>query len=77
MDLNQIIAWASSIVLSIGVVWKVVETYGPKVKKYVSIAREALEIVDEVLKAIEDKKVDELEIEKIRKNANELMALLK
>lgn len=77
MELNQIIAWASSIVLSVSVVWKVVENWGPKVKKYVSIGGKALTLLDKVLTAVEDKKVDELEIEAIRKEANELMEAIK
>lgn len=77
MDWTQIIAWVGSILLSMGAVWKIVEKFSPKIKKYISITSEALSLVDEVLKAVEDKKINDTEIARIRKEAEELMAALK
>ena len=77
MNWGQIAATLGSFVLGIGVVWKVVEKFSPKIKKYISIASESLELVDKVLKAVEDKKIDDLEIVEIRKQAEDLMAALK
>ncbi len=77
MNWGQIVGTIVSFVLGIGVVWKVVEKFSPKVKKYISVATEALSLVDEVLKAVEDKKIDQGEIDRIKKEAEELMAALK
>lgn len=77
MDWGQIAAVIGTFVLGIGAVWKIVEKFSPKIKKGISIASEALSLVDEVLRAVEDKKIDDAEILRIRKEAEELMAALK
>ena len=75
--LNGIIAWAVSLLLTIGVVWKAVSKFSPKIKKSITIAKESLDLLDTVLKAVEDQKVDELEVAKIREEANSLIAAIK
>ena len=77
MDWGQIAAVIGTFVLGIGAVWKIVEKFSPKIKKYISIASEALSLVDAVLQAVEDKKIDDTEIARIRKEAEELIAALK
>jgi hypothetical protein len=77
MNWGQIVGTIVSFILGIGVVWKAVEKFSPKIKKYISIASESLELLDKVLKAVEDKKVDDTEIADIRKQAEDLMAALK
>jgi hypothetical protein len=77
MNWGQIAGVIGSFVLGIGAVWKIVEKFSPKVKKYISVASEALALVDEVLKAVEDKKIDDAEIARIKKEAEDLMAALK
>ena len=75
--LQSHIAMVATWIVSLGVVWKVVEKYSPKIAKYIRVTRKALDLVDTVLTAVEDKKVDELEVESIRKEANELLEVLK
>jgi hypothetical protein len=77
MDWGQLAAVAGSFVLGITAVWKIVEKFSPKVKRYISIASKSLTLLDKVLLAIEDKKIDEAEIAEIRKEAEALMLALK
>ncbi len=77
MEINQIVAWAVSFVIGIGAVSAFIAKYAGKAKKAISIAKEAIDTLDTVLKAVEDSKVDALEVEAIRKEANELMAAIK
>lgn len=81
---EMILAWIQSHismiatwVISLGVVWKLVEKYSPKIKKYIRVSSEALSLLDTVITAIEDKKIDDIEVDKIRKEANDLMEALK
>lgn len=73
MDLNTLIAPVATFILGIGIVWKFLSKFTPAAKKYIGIASNALGLLDVVLKAIEDKKIDGVEISAIRKEAEELM----
>jgi hypothetical protein len=64
-------------IISLGLVWKLVEKYSPRIFKGINIARKALDLVDTFLTAAKDKKIDQLEIEAIEKEYNELMEALK
>jgi hypothetical protein len=75
--LEQIVAWISSIVLGIGVVWKLVERYSPKVRKALKITTETLELLDTLLDAIEDKQVTKEEVEGIIQKVQDLQTALK
>lgn len=71
--ISMIATW----IISLGVVWKLVEKYSPKIKKYIKVSSEALSLLDTVITAIEDKKIDDIEVGKIRKEANDLMEALR
>lgn len=77
LTLNQIVAWAGSLLLTIGAAWQVINKFSPKIKKAITIAKESLDLLDSVLKAVEDQKVDDLEVAKIRDEANQLIAAIK
>jgi len=77
MELNQIIAWAGSLIVGIGVVWKVISKFSGKARRYFSIAKNSLDLLTAVLDAVEDQKIDEVEVATIRKEANELITSLK
>ena len=63
---NQMIAWVSSIFLTISGVGALIVKYGPKLRKAEKIARHVLDLLDDVQAAAEDGKVDVAEIEKIK-----------
>ena len=73
---NNILAWISSLLLGIGVVWHFIDKYKAKVRKAVKVAHESLEMIDDILDAIEDHKITTEEIEKIAKDAEKLKAAL-
>ena len=75
--LQSHIAMVATWVISLGVVWKIVEKYSPKIKKYIKVSSEALSLLDTVITAIEDKKIDDIEVDKIREEVNDLMEALK
>ena len=74
---TQIGAWIGSIILMIGVVWKFVEKFSPKIRKGLKITDETLDILNAVLESVEDKKITKEEIENIIKQIEELQAVLK
>lgn len=74
--MKELIAWISSIILTIGVVWRVFSKYSPKIKKSIEITDEILDIARKILNAIEDKKVTKEEIEYIMKEVEDLQELL-
>lgn len=75
--LHQIVAWVSSIILTIGVVWKAVEKFSPKIRRGLKITDETLDILNAILDAVEDKKITKEEIEHIIKQIEELQEVLK
>lgn len=75
--MEQIIAWVSSLILTAGVVWKVVERFGPKVRQGLKITNETLDILNSILDAVEDRKITKEEIETIVREIEELQAVLK
>lgn len=77
MDANAIFAWGASIFLGISAVSVVVAKISGKAKKYLSVAREALDLLDETLKAVEDGKVETLEVERIREEGQQLADAIK
>jgi hypothetical protein len=77
MDLNHIIATALTFLAGIGVVGVFIKKYAVKAGKYLSIAKETLDLLDTVVKAIEDQKIDDIEVAKIREEVNALMAAIK
>ena len=74
--MNNLIAPIATFILGLGAVWTILAKFTPAAKKYIKIASEALGLLDSVLTAIEDKKIDNGEIVNIRKEADELLAAL-
>ena len=74
---NQIIAWVSSILLTIGTVWAVVERLSPKIRKVIKIAKETIDVIDITLDSASDRKLTREEIENIRVQINELLDAIK
>ena len=77
MDLGNLIAPIATFILGIGAVWTFLAKFTPAAKKYIGIAASSLALLDKVLKAIEDQKVDDAEIQAIREEANKLIISLK
>ena len=69
---NQILAWLGSLIAGIGIISVIVKKYSGKVKRFIRIAREALDLVDELIKSAEDQKITTEEIERIKKETQEL-----
>ena len=76
LELNSLIAPAATFILGIGAVWAFLSKFTPAARKYLKIAKEALDLLNKVLESIEDKEVTSTEVEDIRKEANELMVAL-
>ena len=73
----QVIATSiGTFILGIGIVWKFLGKWTIHAKRYVGVAKEALDLLDVVLKAVEDQKIDTIEVENIRKEAEELIKTL-
>lgn len=74
---HQIAAWVGSIIITVPIVWKFAVKYSPKVKKVLKISDEALDVVNKILEACEDKNISKAEVETILKEYNELQEALK
>jgi hypothetical protein len=72
-----ILAWVSSAVLGIGVVWKFVGMYKGKIRKAVRVAAETLDVLNSIIDAIDDKVITKAEIELIIDEVKQLQAVLK
>lgn len=77
MNIWQIVGYVITVILGIGGVGVVVAKYAGKAKKYLHIASEALALLDTVVSAVEDQKIDDLEIAAIKEKAEALMADIK
>lgn len=75
--MEQLIAYAGTALLGVAVVAAFVAKYAAKIGKYINIAKEALDIADTVVKAVEDGKVDELEVKELVKEISDLREVLK
>lgn len=69
-------AWASSVILGMGIVWKFVEKNGPKVRKALRIADETLDVVNAILDASSDKRITAAELKVIVAQVEELREAL-
>ena len=76
MNWQIIVTSIGTFVLGIGVVWKFLGKFTPHAKRYIGVAKESLDLLDTVLKAVEDQKIDTIEVEAIRKEAEELIKIL-
>jgi hypothetical protein len=77
MEMTGIIASVGTFVLGIGVVWKVIGKFLPKAVKYALIARDAIDLVGDILDSLQDGKLDQAEIDHIKVQAEKLKADLK
>ncbi len=77
MDLWTIGGSIATFVLGIGVVAKFANKIIPAAVKYANIAKEALDLVTQVLGAVTDGKISDEEIIAIKREAEELKAALK
>jgi len=70
--MNQIYAWLGTIVLSMSVTWKIVSKWHPKIRRSLKITNEALEVINAILDAMEDRKITKQEIEQIFNEVQDL-----
>ena len=75
--MTQIWAWIGSFILGMGVVWRVVEQYKGRVRQGLIIANETLDVINAVLRAIDDKKITKEEVEEILLEIQSLQHALK
>ncbi len=58
-------------IIGIGAVSIAIKKYGPKVRRFVKIGRESMDMIDTMLDALQDDKVTDDEIRAIIKEVNE------
>lgn len=73
----NVVAWLSSLILGMSVVWRFVEKNGPKVRKALRIADETLDVVNAILDASSDKRITAAELKVIVAQVEELREALK
>ncbi len=73
----QFVAWVSSLVLGIGVVWKFLEKNSKKIDKAIAIADESLDVVRAIREASRDKHISSEELKIIIGHIEELREVLK
>lgn len=74
---NQVVAWIGSLVIAIPAVWKLIEKFSPKIRRALKISKEVMDLLNELLDALEDHKITKEEIESIMAEVAELQAALK
>jgi hypothetical protein len=62
---NQVIAWISSLVLSMSAVGVLINKYGPKIRKASRVIEHVLSLINEVLNATDDRVISREEVELI------------
>jgi len=73
---TQVMAWIASFILGTATVWRLVEKYSPKIRRSIKITGEILELINNVLDALDDKKITKQELQKIANDLEELKILL-
>ena len=63
-------------VIGIGAISIGIKKYGPKVRKFIKVGSEGLDLIDELLNAVQDDKITDEEIKTIVKEVNEFKASL-
>ena len=74
--LSPHVATVATWVISLGAVSVAIKKYGPKIRKFVKIGREGLDLIDTLLDAIQDDKITDEEIAQIVKEVNDFKASL-
>lgn len=75
--MENLIVIAGSFVLSIGAVSVTLGKVLPKVTKYIHIAKEAIDLLDDVTAAVKDNTITKEEVDEIMKEVSELKLALK
>ena len=65
--LPMVMTW----IVGVGAVGLAIKKYGPKIRRFVKIGNEALDIIDTLLDALQDEKVTDEEIKTIIKEVND------
>ena len=74
---HQMIAWVASLVLAMGVTWKIVEKWSPVIRRGIKVTNETLDVLEAILDAVGDKKITKEETEVILEQVTELQEALK
>lgn len=74
---NQAIAWVSSLILSVSVVWAFLQKQTPKIRKALAIVEKASALINSLLDASSDQKVTVEELKDIAGHLEDLQAVLK
>ena len=70
-------AWIATLVIGIGVVWKFLEKYTPKVKKALRLVEDISKMVNDFIDASADKTITKEELEMLLKDLQHLQEELK
>jgi len=71
--LATVVTW----IISIGAVGVVIKKYGPRIRKFIKVGRESMDIIDTLLDALKDDKVTDDEIRSIIKEVNDFKEAVK
>ena len=74
---NQILAWVTTAILTIGGIGALLKKYIPVVRRYIKITKEGIDVIDALCDALEDGEVNKEEVAKVLKEAAEFKASLK
>lgn len=74
---NQVVAWVSSLILSMSAVGVLINKYGPKIRKASKVTAHLLDLVNGILDAAEDKTITKEEVELILSLVTNLQQELK
>ena len=75
--LSNNIATVATWIVGLGAVSVAIKKYGPKIRKFIKIGSEALDVVDILLDALTDDKVTDEEIKKILEEVNQFKEAVK
>lgn len=75
--MEQWVAWVSSFLLGVSGAWVVIQKFSPKARKALKISAETIELIEEILSATDDQKIEKHEVELILKRIGDLQAALK
>jgi hypothetical protein len=71
------IATVATWIVSIGAVGIAIKKYGPKIRRFVKIGRESMDIIDTLLDALQDDKITDDEIKNIIEEVNHFKDVIK
>ena len=77
MNWTMIASTVAGIVLGIGVVAKFIDNFMPKITKYISVAHQALGLLDDAIAALKDHVLTAEEIAKLQADVEAIKTALK